>query len=85
MVITCDEARRRLKALESTIASLEARRGALSSGDAALLGQYRFRHNRIRFLLAVREVEAAKKVVSLDMWRNGYEVPKVAQVAVMIR
>ena len=76
MAMTTLDARRMLLHLETLIAALERRSGALDRDDLLALRSLRQRRSALRGLLAVREVERPKKIVHLELWRDGYMRPR---------
>lgn len=81
MAMTSLEARRTLANLETLIAALEQKSGALDRDDLLALRSLRHRRSSLRGLLAVREIECAKKIVHLELWRDGYMRPRKAASA----
>jgi hypothetical protein len=73
--MTSLEARKTLSTLETLIAALEQRSGALDRDDLLALRSLRHRRSLLRGLLAVREIERSKKIVHLELWRDGYMRP----------
>ena len=78
MAMTTLEARRTLANLETLIAAIEQRAGALDRDDLLALRSLRHRRGSLRGLLAVREIERPKKIVRLELWRDGYIRPRKA-------
>jgi hypothetical protein len=78
MAMTSLEARNTLSNLEALIAALEQKSGALGRDDLLALRSLRHRRSSLRGLLAVREIERAKKIVHLELWRDGYMRPRKA-------
>jgi hypothetical protein len=78
MAMTSPEARKTLSTLETLIAGLEQQSGALDRDGLLELRSLRHRRSSLRGLLAVREIERAKKVVHLELWRDGYMRPRKA-------
>jgi hypothetical protein len=72
MAMTTLEARQTLANLETLIAALEQRAGALDRDDLLALRSLRHRRSSLRGLLAVRALERPKKIVHLELWRDGY-------------
>jgi hypothetical protein len=73
--MTSGEAQHTLKTLQSLIAVLEMRSGSLTREQIQALRALRHRRSSLRALLAVRKAEKHKKIVSLDLWRDGYVLP----------
>ena len=78
MAMTSLEARKTLSNLETLIAALERKSGALDRDDLVALRSLRHRRSSLRGLLAVRDIERAKKIVHLELWRDGYMRPRKA-------
>jgi hypothetical protein len=78
MVMTTLEARKTLSTLETLIAVLEQRSGALDRDDLLALRSLRHRRSSLLGLLAVRDIERPKKIVYLELWRDGYMHPREA-------
>ena len=78
MVMTSPEARKTLSEIETLIAALEQKSGALDRDNLLALRSLRHRRSSLRGLLAVREIECAKKIVHLELWRDGYMRPRNA-------
>ena len=78
MAMTSLEARKTLANLETLIAALEQKSGTLDRDDLLALCSLRHRRSSLRGLLAVREIECAKKIVHLELWRDGYMRPRKA-------
>jgi hypothetical protein len=78
MAMTSLEARKILANLETLIAVIEERSGALDRDDLLALRSLRHRRSSLRGLLAVREIERAKKIVHLELWRDGCIRPRKA-------
>jgi hypothetical protein len=76
MAMTTLDARKALTNLEALIATLEQRNGVLDRDDLLALRSARHRRNTLRGLLAVREIEGHKKIVHLELWRDGYMRPR---------
>lgn len=70
MVMTTLEVRKTLALLERLLAALEQRRGGLDSGEPFVLQRLRERRSALRGLLAARETEREKKIVSFALWRD---------------
>ncbi|HKW52448.1 MAG TPA: hypothetical protein VJO12_02070 [Stellaceae bacterium] len=81
MAMTSLEARNTLSTLETLIATLEQRSGALDRDDLLALRSLRHRRSSLRGLLAVREIERTKKIIHLELWRDGYMRPRKAAVS----
>lgn len=78
MTMTTLEARKTLANLETLIAALEQKSGVLDRDDLVALRSLRHRRSSLRGLLAVREIERPKKIVQLELWRDGYMRPRKA-------
>ncbi len=78
MAMTSLEARKTLANPETLIAALEQKSGPLDRDDLLALRSLRHRRSSLRGLLAVREIECAKKIVHLELWRDGYMRPRKA-------
>ena len=78
MAMTSLEARKTLANLETLIAAFEQKSGTLDRDDLLALRSLRHRRSSLRGLLAVREIECAKKIVHLELWRDGYMRPRKA-------
>ena len=78
MAMTTLEARKTLSTLDTFIAALEQRSGALDRDDLLALRSLCQRRSSLRGLLAVREIERPKKIVHLELWRDGYMRPREA-------
>ena len=78
MTMTTLEARKTLANLETLIAALEQKSGVLDRDDLVALRSLRHRRSSLRGLLAVREIERPKKIVHLELWRDGYMRPRKA-------
>ena len=76
--MTTLEARRTLATLETLVAAIEQRAGALDRDDLLALRSLRHRRSSLRGLLAVREIERPKKIVRLELWRDGHIRPRKA-------
>ncbi len=76
--MTTLEARKTLANLETLIAALEQKSGVLDRDDLVALRSLRHRRSLLRGLLAVREIERPKKIVHLELWRDGYMRPRKA-------
>jgi hypothetical protein len=74
--MTSLDARKTLANLEALIATLEQKHGALDRDDLLALRSARHHRNTLRGLLAVREIESHKKIVHLELWRDGYMRPR---------
>jgi hypothetical protein len=81
MAMTSLEARKTLTNLETLIAALEQKGGMLDRDELVALRSLRHRRSSLRTLLAVREIERAKKIVHLELWRDGYMRPRKAATA----
>jgi hypothetical protein len=81
MAMTTLEARQTLANLETLIGALEQRTGALDRDDLLTLRSLRHRRSSLRGLLAVRDVERPKKIVHLELWRDGYMRPRKASAS----
>lgn len=79
--MTTDEARRTLLALDGLIAALEQKSGSLDRDQLQILRMLRRRRGMLRGLLNVRDAERAKKVVDLELWRDGYVEPMRVRAA----
>ena len=78
MTMTTLEARKTLANLETLIAALEQKSGVLDRDDLVALRSLRHRRSSLRGLLAVRDIERPKKIVQLELWRDGYMRPRKA-------
>ncbi len=76
--MTTLEARKTLANLETLIAALEQKSGVLDRDDLVALRSLRHRRSSLRGLLAVRDIERPKKIVQLELWRDGYMRPRKA-------
>ena len=81
MAMTSQEARQTLANLETLIATLEQKGGTLDRDELVALRSLRHRRSSLRTLLAVREIERGKKIVHLELWRDGYMRPRTAASA----
>jgi hypothetical protein len=81
MAMTSPEARKALSALDTLIAALEQKSGMLDRDNLLALRSLRHRRSALRGLLAVREIERAKKIVHLELWRDGYMRPRKASAS----
>ena len=81
MAMTSPEARKTLSSLETLIAALEQKSGALDRDKLLALRSLRHRRSALLGLLAVREIERAKKIVHLELWRDGYMRPRKASAS----
>ena len=75
MTMTCEQVQKALHRVENLIAGFE--KISVSQEDEEHLGTLRsLRHHRawLRGLLAVRRIEKSNKVVSLDLWRSGFDM-----------
>jgi hypothetical protein len=75
MVMTTQEAKNTLSALENLIAVLEDVDGGLDRAQRQVLYALRNRRRALRALLATRKLESSKKIIRLDLWREGYQLP----------
>jgi len=82
MAMTSLEARKTLASLETLIAALERQGGSLDRDELLALRSLRHRRSSLRTLLAVREIERAKKIVHLELWRDGYMRPRKTAASV---
>ena len=64
-----------LRDLNRVIACAEAQRARLGPNELKWLLALRERRYTLSLLLVARRIEASKKVISLDRWRNGFRRP----------
>jgi hypothetical protein len=70
MVMTTLEVRKTLTVLERLVVALELRRVILDADEKRLLLRLEERRSTLRRLVAAREAELEKKIVSFALWRD---------------
>ena len=70
MVMTTLEIRKTLAVLERLVAALERRGSALGGDERRLLQRLQERRRALHGLIAAREAEREKKIVSFAFWRD---------------
>lgn len=74
MTMTSEQVQKTLHRVENLIAGLE--KISMPHDDEHLGALQSLRHHRawLRGLLAARRIEKSNKVVSLDLWRSGFDM-----------